>query len=286
MYEEVGRNINPYGLDYPVCHEDGTSSSGSHSQSSTSANPHPRNKWQTMFSSSNQVSQLFDQTTSSAAQNAMDPSFLPPQDRYRPCSDEHLELYLNRLDVQRAIHVEEQEPPGSYYYWKACTTKVHYSRQDTTTPQIDLYRDLIHRIQHVNNRHSSSSTNHMSSHGTAATSSSSLSSFANANANANAIHILIYSGDDDSVCSLAGTQSWIWDLGVEPIAQERWKPWQVNDQTAGFVTRFHMVGGSSSSSSSSSTLTFVTVHGAGHEVPAYRPMEALEMLRNYLHGQW
>ena len=31
---------------------------------------------------------------------------------------------------------------------------------------------------------------------------------------------------------------------------------------------------------------FVTVHGAGHEVPLYKPMEAFEMLKRYLNHSW
>jgi carboxypeptidase C (cathepsin A) len=37
---------------------------------------------------------------------------------------------------------------------------------------------------------------------------------------------------------------------------------------------------------SNGTFTFATVHGAGHEVPAYRPMEALKMFGNVLTGKW
>ena len=29
------------------------------------------------------------------------------------------------------------------------------------------------------------------------------------------LNILVYSGDDDSVCGTVGTQDWIWDLGYE-----------------------------------------------------------------------
>jgi carboxypeptidase C (cathepsin A) len=91
------------------------------------------------------------------------------------------------------------------------------------------------------------------------------------------IHIFVFSGDDDSICSLAGTQTWIWDLGVHPQNGETWKPWKVHNQTAGFVTKFRVPGGS---------FTFATVHGAGHEVPLYRPMEALQLFQNYLTGKW
>ena len=44
-------------------------------------------------------------------------------------------------------------------------------------------------------------------------------------------------------------------------------------QYAGYVTKFE-------------GLTFATVHGAGHLVPATRPAEGLQVLRNFLAGTW
>ena len=90
------------------------------------------------------------------------------------------------------------------------------------------------------------------------------------------MNILIYSGDDDSVCSTSSTQAWIYDLGVQPHLDKDWNEWSVNKQTAGFVTHFDL------GESSSSNFIFATVHGAGHEVPAYRPKEALKLFRKFL----
>ncbi|CAN0385717.1 unnamed protein product, partial [Ectocarpus sp. 13 AM-2016] len=44
-------------------------------------------------------------------------------------------------------------------------------------------------------------------------------------------------------------------------------------QVAGYHTRFQ-----------GAKLSFVTVHYAGHEVPAYQPARALTLLRRYLDG--
>ncbi|KAG5182642.1 Alpha/Beta hydrolase protein [Tribonema minus] len=62
--------------------------------------------------------------------------------------------------------------------------------------------------------------------------------------------ILIFSGDNDA-------------------------QWRLDDQPAGYVTKFK--GGA---------LAFVTVHSAGHEVPAYQPERALVVLERYLDGSW
>lgn len=87
------------------------------------------------------------------------------------------------------------------------------------------------------------------------------------------LNILVYSGDDDDVCATIGTQSWIWDLGYH-VDGRRWQEWIVNGQTAGYLTKFR-----------NSKLAFATVHGAGHEVPTYKPAEALALFDSYLKGE-
>lgn len=59
-----------------------------------------------------------------------------------------------------------------------------------------------------------------------------------------------------------------------------WKPWKVENQTAGYFTEFDL------GEDTNSTFIFVTVHGAGHEVPAYRPAEALVMFQSFFSGEW
>ena len=88
------------------------------------------------------------------------------------------------------------------------------------------------------------------------------------------LRILVYSGDDDSVCGTVGTQKWIWDLGY-PV-KSMWKVWEVNQQVAGYITHFI------TPHSTKSRLIFATVHFAGHEVPTYKPQEAFELFQAYL----
>jgi len=106
------------------------------------------------------------------------------------------------------------------------------------------------------------------------------------------LRILVYSGDDDSVCGTVGTQKWIWDLGY-PV-KSLWKVWEVNQQVAGYITHFNTphleraegerlesVDGSRRIPTKS-RLIFATVHFAGHEVPTYKPQEAFELFQAYL----
>jgi len=85
------------------------------------------------------------------------------------------------------------------------------------------------------------------------------------------IKVLVYSGDDDSVCSSSSTQKWLW--GMNWTITEPWTSWSVNQQLAGYITKFD-------------GMTFMTAHGAGHMVPQTRPEFALEIFRGYLNGTW
>lgn len=97
------------------------------------------------------------------------------------------------------------------------------------------------------------------------------------------LKIMIVSGDDDSICATLGTQSWVWAMGYDVVAQ--WKAWYYKDpyygsgQVGGYKTQW--VG-----NNTDATLTLVTVHGAGHEVPMYQPMKASHAFGNFINDVW
>lgn len=93
--------------------------------------------------------------------------------------------------------------------------------------------------------------------------------------NAPELSILVMSGDDDAVCATLGTQQWVWDMGVE--VADKWAPWKLDGQVSGFRVSFGKNG---------SAFSLVTVHGAGHMVPATRPAQGLQVFTNYLSGKW
>jgi carboxypeptidase C (cathepsin A) len=88
------------------------------------------------------------------------------------------------------------------------------------------------------------------------------------------LNILVYSGDDDSVCGTIGTQAWIWDLGYN-VSGLPWQTYTVNQQTAGYLTKWK-----------NTNFGFLTVHGAGHEVPTYKPDVAFDLWKRYLAGEF
>ncbi|KAF4035508.1 Serine carboxypeptidase [Phytophthora infestans] len=90
----------------------------------------------------------------------------------------------------------------------------------------------------------------------------------------NDLKVLIYSGDADSVVNFIGTQRWITEddgLALKPASP--WRAWLgPDDQIAGYHQRFEL------------GLTFKTVKGAGHMVPAVRPLHGLHLFDCFIFG--
>lgn len=173
------------------------------------------------------------------------PRFLPPDAKYLPCAEQHFKVWLNQKVVQEALHVNTNGDSGPMR-WHACAPSkdLSYRDEDFLQSQIPIFRELIALAKH--------SGLHLS--------------------------LLVFSGDNDSVCSTSSTQAWIYDLGVDPLPFQDWDEWSMERQTAGFITRFDL------GKKSRSKFSFATIHGAGHEAAAYRPIEALELFRRYLSG--
>uniref|UniRef100_A0A1J3IGU3 Carboxypeptidase n=1 Tax=Noccaea caerulescens TaxID=107243 RepID=A0A1J3IGU3_NOCCA len=81
---------------------------------------------------------------------------------------------------------------------------------------------------------------------------------------------LIYSGDHDMCVPFTGSQAWTYSLGYKVI--DEWRPWMSNDQVAGYTQGY------------ANNLTFLTIKGAGHTVPEYKPREALDFYSRFLSG--
>lgn len=213
IYIEMGKGINPYALDYPVC-KDSLSDQEKQIGSQGLKLLH-----QTLDESIIRKSFLSKK------------SILSGRNSYEPCSEEYLLTYLNREDVREALHVEE-----SVGNWTTCSYDVKYEVKDRFTTQTPLYRKLV--------------------------------------TERNDLDILIFSGDNDSVCPTSGTQDWVFKLGVEPKTGRMWNPWYgIDSQVAGYKTEFDVNSGK---------LIFATVHGAGHEVPAYKPMQAFLLFKDFI----
>ncbi|KDP26877.1 hypothetical protein JCGZ_18035 [Jatropha curcas] len=82
---------------------------------------------------------------------------------------------------------------------------------------------------------------------------------------------LIYSGDHDMCIPFTGTQAWTRSLGYKII--DEWRPWMSNDQVAGYLQGYV------------NNLIFLTIKGAGHTVPEYKPRESLDFYSRWLDGK-
>ncbi|KAL7228130.1 hypothetical protein ACSBR2_006949 [Camellia fascicularis] len=91
------------------------------------------------------------------------------------------------------------------------------------------------------------------------------------NLTAQGYRALIFSGDHDMCVPYTGSQAWTRSLGYKII--DEWRPWMTNDQVAGYTQGYD------------NGLTFLTIKGAGHTVPEYKPREALHFYSNWLEGK-
>jgi hypothetical protein len=152
---------------------------------------------------------------------------------YEPCEENYADAYLNRADVKAAIHANDQ------IAWASCSGKTPYGTLKYNYSWSEVYMEPYYQWLVASPMN---------------------------------LRILVFSGDDDSVCGTVGTQSWIYDQGWPIVPGTQWTAWELEGQVAGYVEKF--VG----------RLSFATVHGAGHEVPTYKPAQALKLITAYFNA--
>lgn len=136
------QGLNPYALDYPVC-TDATSGFSSPGQRGA---PFPPSKETILAQGRNQRYHLLSLTMpafiggpAGLERESMSRNGATPQ--YEPCQDAFSTAYLNRKDVQKAIHAKE----GTR--WADCSTTVSYNfnRNDRLAFVQDTYTYLTKR---------------------------------------------------------------------------------------------------------------------------------------------
>jgi len=149
--------------------------------------------------------------------------------KYEPCEEDFETDYLNRADVQTALHVRSTR-------WESCSSLIRYNQTDSDAAMNHFYPELIAK-------------------------------------SGGQLHMTVLSGDDDSVCGTLGTTDWMYGLGLG--VKSAWTSWKDDaGQVGGYVVAFQQ------------GLTLVTVHTAGHEVPAFQPERALKVWRNFVNRIW
>ncbi|EEF35107.1 serine carboxypeptidase-like 20 [Ricinus communis] len=82
---------------------------------------------------------------------------------------------------------------------------------------------------------------------------------------------LIFSGDHDMCVPYTGSQAWTRSMGYKIV--DEWRPWISKGQVAGYTQGYE------------NNLTFLTIKGAGHTVPEYKPQEAFDFYSRFLAGK-
>mmetsp|Transcript_11694 Transcript_11694/g.10599 ORF Transcript_11694/g.10599 Transcript_11694/m.10599 type:complete len:268 (-) Transcript_11694:75-878(-) len=199
---------------------------------------HMTSQQHTMKKYHNKISQIVNKRDSNMynaqTQNIDSSRRMSSSESYDPCIAFYMTDYLNRNDVQQALHVNQRN--NSVVHWQQCSDVVF-----TNWPDMDFTADTIKLYSTIYN-HPNKPLN---------------------------FKMLVFSGNSDGVCGTVGTQHWIYNI-ENSVVKSLWKPWNVNNQLAGYVTIF------------TNNLVFVTVHNAGHEVPTYQPYNSLVLLLSYL----
>ncbi|KAF3322310.1 serine carboxypeptidase-like 34 [Carex littledalei] len=81
------------------------------------------------------------------------------------------------------------------------------------------------------------------------------------------LRVWVFSGDTDGRVPVTSTRYTLHKLGLKTV--QEWKPWYAGQQVGGWTVMYD-------------GLTFVTIRGAGHEVPEFKPRQALELAKFFL----
>jgi serine carboxypeptidase-like clade 1 len=87
------------------------------------------------------------------------------------------------------------------------------------------------------------------------------------------LKILIYNGDTDPAITSFATQNWTSHLGFDEISH--WRPWTIDgcQQMGGYVEQYE------------GNFDFLTIRGAGHMVPTYKPAASFAFLKAWLQDE-
>ncbi|KAE8705937.1 Serine carboxypeptidase-like 29 [Hibiscus syriacus] len=147
-------------------------------------------------------------------------------EKYDPCTEKHSEVYFNRPEVQKALHVLPEAAPSK---WETCSEFIYTNWKDSPLTMLDVYHELIQE----------------------------------------GLRIWIFSGDTDAVIPITSTRYSIDALKLPTVSP--WRPWYDDGQVGGWTQEYE-------------GLNFVSVRGAGHEVPLHRPKQALTLFKAFLAG--
>ncbi len=133
-FDRYASGMDPYAIDFPIC----TASAGGRGERAHFLKRLELAKLHLALNGSSSLApnRLMLGTN---ARSALEDYF---PDKYEPCVDNYASAYLNRADVQKAIHAEK---PVSGE-WSECSN-INFSSYDMITAMMPIYRELIQRRQ-------------------------------------------------------------------------------------------------------------------------------------------
>ncbi|XP_055806554.1 serine carboxypeptidase-like 34 isoform X2 [Solanum dulcamara] len=143
---------------------------------------------------------------------------------YDPCLSDYTETYMNRPDVQAALHANITKIS---YPWTHCSNNISFW-SDAPFSMLPTIKKLID----------------------------------------GGLRVWVYSGDTDGRIPVTSTRLTLRKLGLK--ITEDWTPWYTNNKQVGGWTVAY------------DGLFFVTIRGAGHQVPTFKPKQALQLVRHFL----
>ncbi|KAG0490201.1 hypothetical protein HPP92_007064 [Vanilla planifolia] len=152
--------------------------------------------------------------------------WFPKPSGYDPCISIYTEVYLNRPDVQKALHANVT---NMGYNWTHCSDVIN-RWNDSPFSVLPVIKKLVN----------------------------------------GGLRVWVYSGDTDGRIPVTSTRLTLKKLGLSTV--QKWKPWYNHKQVGGWTIIYD-------------GLTFVTIRGAGHQVPTFAPRQARQLVAHFLANQ-
>ncbi|KAH7547926.1 hypothetical protein JRO89_XS14G0040300 [Xanthoceras sorbifolium] len=173
---------------------------------------------------------------------------------YDPCTERYSQVYFNLPEVQKAMHANVT---GIIYPWKTCSDIVGDYWADSPLSMLPIYKELIAAGLKIWVFRVCPPGYAVSYRNTVKTLLA-----------RNLLHHIC--GDTDAVVPVTATRYSIDALKLPTVIN--WYPWYDNGKVGGWSQAYK-------------GLTFVTVTGAGHEVPLHRPRQAFILFRSFLENK-
>ncbi|KAG6421209.1 hypothetical protein SASPL_117759 [Salvia splendens] len=167
---------------------------------------------------------------------------------YDPCTEMHSVQYFNLPEVQDALHVRSRNSR-----WETCRCK---SYANLLRFPFDSLKDRYCDCSGLVNQNWQDSPQSVLDV---------YSELLNSG-----LRIWMFSGDTDAVIPVTSTRYNINAMKLQTVRP--WRAWYDDGQVGGWTEEYE-------------GLTFVTVRGAGHEVPLHKPKQALTLIKSFLSGK-